>query len=134
MCSMTILRSHFGYSLSRCKMYKFLSHVSGDKGIKQLQARSYQRCLEYRRDANLRIRSFSFKTIIPDIVKTIITRLENSSSSGIPDISIVIIKHCVDSLAPILACLINLFNKVRFLMIFNLNSYCSFQKRESLKL
>ena len=65
--------------------------------------------LEYKRNGNLRIKTFSFKKITPDIVKFAINTLDNSSSSGITDIPIIVIKHCVDTLAPILASLFNKF-------------------------
>ena len=69
-------------------------------------------------------------------MKTVITILDNSSSSGITDIPIVISKHGVDSLTPILASLFNKFIKLgsipndqKCAIVF-----CPFQKRGSLKL
>ena len=41
--------------------------------------------------------------------KTAIASLDNSSSSGITDIPITVIKHCVDTLALVLASLYNQF-------------------------
>ena len=59
--------------------------------------------LEDKRNGNLRIKSFSFKKITADIVKTVLNTLDIISSSGITDICIFIIKHCLHSLPPILA-------------------------------
>ena len=42
-------------------------------------------------------------------MKFAINILDNSSSSGITDIPIIVIKHCVDTLTPILASLFNKF-------------------------
>jgi len=64
--------------------------------------------LECKRNGTLAVEPFSFKQISSEAVKKAVFTLDNSSSSGITEIPIVVIKHCVDTLAPILA---NFYNQ-----------------------
>ena len=65
--------------------------------------------LKYKRDRLLSTEPFSFNLISAEIVKKAILTLDNSSSSGITEIPIRVIKHSVDILSPVLATLFRQF-------------------------
>ena len=63
----------------------------------------------YKREGKLKVGSFSFKKITATKVFDAISQLDPSSSSGITDIPVKLLKRSSKVLSPILACLFNQF-------------------------
>ena len=65
--------------------------------------------ISYKREGKLKVGSFSFKKITATKVFDAISQLDPSSSSGITDIPVKLLKRSSKVLSPILACLFNQF-------------------------
>ena len=63
--------------------------------------------LDFKRNGKIKVATFSFDVITSEIVIKSISTLDNSSSSGITDITKVVINHCAETLAPFLASFYN---------------------------